>query len=88
MAIKEVVYHYRKYLVTSAVDYIPCLPVMSNSKVPATRIPKGCELTFIRKIDEVLYEVEFENTASRAGKQQAMITSMAFDWLLPVFRRN
>lgn len=88
MAIKEPVFHYRHYRVMGPVEYIPCLPV-NDGGFPATRIPKGSDLIFTRKIDNELYEVEFEDSDNaQLGKRKAMIMDVAFDWLLPIFRRN
>lgn len=88
MAIKEPVFYSRHYRVMGPVEYIPCLPVNGAIK-PITRIPKGSDLIFTRKIDNELYEVEFEDADSAAlGRHRAMIMNVAFEWLLPIFRRN
>jgi len=88
MAIKEPVYHYRQYRVSSNVEFIPCLPVC-GPKPTATRIQKGDILVFIRKIDATLSEVEFENPDdSSFGKHCALISHSAFEWLLPIFKRQ
>lgn len=90
MAITEdrVVYHYRKYRVSSIVEFIPCVPV--PNKNTATRIPKGSEVTFIRKIDNELDEVLFVNPDKPMDKEANVIVmrSLACECLLPYFKRN
>lgn len=88
MAIKEAVYHYRQYRVSSNVEFIPCLPV-TGPEPTATRIKKGNIVVFTRKIDDTLSEVVFEDPDdSGAGKYRALISHSAFEWLLPIFRRK
>jgi len=86
MAIKEPVMYYRKYQVTPSVEYLPCLP---TKDFPFTRIPRGSEIIFVHKIDNILYEVEFVDPMSENRKPcKVIITSMGFEFMLPLYKRN
>ncbi len=87
MPIKEPIYGYRKYRVTANVEYIPCLPVKGVHT--ATRIPKGAELSFLRKFDNELSEVIFrkENEDEKIEYHVLVMVDFLCENLLPIYRR-
>ena len=84
---EKLVYNYRKYKVSSNVEFIPCLPI--PAKNTATRIPKGAEVTFVRKIDNELDEVCFcdPDVYNDKGASVIVMRALACECLLPFFKR-
>jgi len=88
MAIKEPVFVYRKYRVTSNIEWIPCLPVKDQNFPTATRIPKGAEVTFLSKYDNDLVKIQFKK---EDGIDEFVVLAMrefVCDYLLPIYKRN
>lgn len=85
MAIKEPILWARQYILSSEVEYIPCLPSKFGEAV--TRIPRGAELTFVEKIDPDLYRVEWASLKDHHVKYTCFMASVWFDCLLP-FRKK
>ena len=84
MAIKEPVYIYRKYRVSSNIEYIPCLPFRDNNHPTTTKIPKGAEIIFLRNYDNELVTIQFD------AKEYVVLALKALvcDNVLPVYMRN
>jgi hypothetical protein len=92
MAIKEPVFNWRKYMVTQTVEYIPCLPVRQpeyshSNELTSTRVPKGAEVTFIKKYDNELVEIVYRIDSSKEIYRVLVVSDFICEYLLPLYKR-
>lgn len=90
MAIKEPMFKWRKYMVTPNVDYIPCLPIRRSehsNHLTSTRVPKGAEVTFMDKYDDVLVEISYRIDSSKDEYRVLVVSDFICEHLLPLYKR-